>query len=77
MDHERPVCRRRPGLRIMGETRAGHVVIVVVTRVGESGHETASAGEKGANGREAGCEKPVALGENGMEVTGDLSVSGS
>ena len=75
MDHEGPVSRRRPGLRIVGKTGAGDVVTVVVTSVGESGHETARAREKGANGREAGGEKPVALGENGMEVTGDLSVA--
>ena len=75
VDHKRPVSRRRPGLRIMGKTGARDVVTVVVTSVGESGHETARAREKGANGREAGGEKPVALGENGMEVTGDLSVA--
>ena len=75
MNHERPVGRCRPGLRIVGKTGAGDVVTVIVTSVGESGHETARAREKGANGREAGGEKPVALGENGVEVTGDLSVA--
>ena len=59
--HKRPVSRCRPGLRIVGKTGAGDVVTVVVTSVGESGHETARAREKGANGREAGGEKPVAL----------------
>ena len=62
VNHERPVRWRRPSLRIMGKTGAGDVVTVVVTSVGESGHETARARVEGANGREAGSEKPVALG---------------